>query len=262
MERDRNTEVTRSLPDSEEPGRDPGPAWAARLKDLARLIASVPPGTGRRLACEEAWLILNAALAGALRRQSSRLGRVSREDLEGIAAQKSLDLLTKIEEAEWDPTGHTPVETAAYLSRVARNALVDWMRAEGRWVHPTTDDDEDHAVDWPDGTGLSSANNPPDEVLAGREFAQVLVGCVKNLQPRSRRIWFLRVFCDLSSREIAGHPEVNLKPSHVDVVLQRSRHSLRDCMQKHGYQLAEMPAGVFVAIWDSLQPLMVDFAVE
>ena len=68
------------------------------------------------------------------------------------------------------------------------------------------------------------------------------------------RIWFLRVFYGTSSKDIALHPKISLKVSHVDVLLQRSRQTIRKCMNRRGYEPRDMPPGTFVELWKSFRP--------
>jgi DNA-directed RNA polymerase specialized sigma24 family protein len=69
------------------------------------------------------------------------------------------------------------------------------------------------------------------------------------MQPRSRRIWLFRVFYEMPTRDIASHPDISLKPGHVDVLLQRCRETIRDCMRAKGHDLHEIPPGTFIEMW-------------
>ncbi|NNE43225.1 MAG: hypothetical protein HKN12_03380, partial [Gemmatimonadetes bacterium] len=89
----------------------------------------------------------------------------------------------------------------------------------------------------------------PEDRLERRRFAESLRDCAGQLTARDRTVWFFRVFYDLSSREIAGHPEVGLKAPHVDVILQRCRQAVRKCMDGKGYQPGDLPPGTFSELW-------------
>lgn len=207
----------------------------------------------RQKAREKAWLLLNSAISEYLRFHTRRLGSASREDLEDIAADKSLDLLRKIELKVWDPTARSPSEITGFLSKVARNGLVDKLREEGRRVEIATEEqpewDPDLSVlETPDDT-----RRPPDpasNLLESKEIARVLRQCTEELDPRSRLVWFLRVFCQLSSKETAVHPQVSLRSSHVDVILHRARNSLRECLLSKGCEPGDLPPGTFVELWE------------
>jgi hypothetical protein len=57
----------------------------------------------------------------------------------------------------------------------------------------------------------------------------------------------------MPSKEIALHPEVKLKIGHVDVILQRSREAIRNCMKHKGFETGHMPPGTFTELWLSFQ---------
>jgi RNA polymerase sigma factor (sigma-70 family) len=184
-----------------------------------------------------------------LRIQGERWGPVSVEDREDIAAKKSLDLLRKTELGQWNLAGRLPGEIASFLGKVARNGLLDHLRKNCRQVRPDPDRPPDRVGGLPSpGAGASGAAQA--ELLAQRrEFAAALRSCADRLQPRSRLVWFFRVFLEMPSREIAAHPDVGLKPAHVDVLLQRAREAIRECMQGKGFAPQDMPPGVFVELW-------------
>ena len=89
----------------------------------------------------------------------------------------------------------------------------------------------------------------PDVQAERKAYVTALQQCVQKLERRARLIWFLRVLCELRSQEIARHPTIRLKPSHVDVILHRVRREVRDCMARRGYAPEDMPTGTFVELW-------------
>jgi RNA polymerase sigma factor (sigma-70 family) len=248
-------------PSTGDPMREPDPAretprWPERLRDLARSLREGRAGIHGDRILEETWQILNSSLDLFLRQHARRLGRFSAEDFEDIAAQKSLDLLRKCEEGLWDPEGRTAAEIAGFLSTVARNGLVDLRRRRERLVDPGGEDGD--RASWEERVTALDARDPaagtPDAGIESAQFARALRDCAQRLQPRSRRIWFFRVFYDMSSKRIAAHPEVELNPGHVDVLLQRCRETLRRCMERAGYTPREIPPGSFVALWEAFRP--------
>ena len=98
-----------------------------------------------------------------------------------------------------------------------------------------------------------STSDPTDARVKRGEYAAALCGCAERLKPRSRSIWLLRVLFELPSKQIATHPEVTLNPGHVDVILQRCRQIIRDCMQKLGYEPRDMPPGTFAELWKAFR---------
>jgi len=234
-------------PPAAEPDRLP--RWPARLQELcARLPPPgicAPPDALRG----EIWLLLHSALSGYLHRHAIHLGAVPAEDLEDLAAEKSLDLLRRCEQGTWSLEGREPGEIAVYLSRAARNGLLDLRRrGHRRFTAGPTDEEEapwDRSVAQNPGPGADA----PDTGVERREFVRALRTCAERLNARDRRIWFFRTFYEMSSKEIAAHPEVGLKAGHVDVLLQRCRQAIRTCLAGHGYAPGDMPRGVFGALW-------------
>ena len=227
------------------PTQDPEPApprWAARLRDAAECLSGAVDPNRRSRLLDEAWSILFVALDGAFAAQARRLGRVESQDLEDLVSEKALDLARRLESGAWSLQGRHDGEIVAFLRTVARNGLVDHLRTRGRLVSPEEVDIE--AMPDPGGHGERTA-----DAVHRREFAGALVACTQRLSARDRTVWFFRVFYDLPTREIAVHPEVELKPAHVDVILQRCRGSVRACMQHKGWQAEDMPPGTFATLW-------------
>lgn len=217
--------------------------WPDRLAKTAATLAATAP-SGRDAARAELWKVLHAALFASLRAQAHRVPAASREDLEDLASSKSLEILARTEEGAWTPAGRAAHEIAGFVARVARNGLIDLARRRGREVAPPDDEEA-----WRDRLGVTpSANEPaPDDQAAASEFVAALVECVAGLSSRAREVWFQRVFLEASSRDIAARCEV--RPAHVDVLVQRARLALRTCMRQKGHEGAEARPGVFASLW-------------
>lgn len=229
------------------------PRWPEAIRDLMVRIRA-PEEADREGVRRDLWLLLHGALTRSLERQAGRAGRPAREDLDDLAAAKALDLLLNAESGKWGVDGRGAPEIAGYLAAVARNALVDWGRRRRREVPLNALPGAEHENPM-DRTGTTEqTNDPPQwEALAARQYAGDLVRCADTLAPRSRWAWFLRSFYDLPTRVIAGHPAVQLKPAHVDVVLQRCRQAIRTCMEQRGHVTTALPPGTFVELWTHLR---------
>jgi len=245
--------------------KEDGPRWAARLAALCqelRQAAEDPQRSANEAArnahWEEAWVLLSAGLGRYLRLHAARLGRVSTEDLEDLAAAKSLDLVGRAVSGAWDTTGRSAGEVAAFLSTVARNEVIDWRRRMDRfvplWDGPSEEAGHGEEAQEMPRSVLSAAtgaadDQAPDLLVEQREFASALVECAGALESRSRNVWFLRTFLGMRSREIAAHPSVGARPGHVDVLFSRSRRSIIECMKRKGHSVDTMPPGIFLEIW-------------
>jgi len=75
------------------------------------------------------------------------------------------------------------------------------------------------------------------------------------LQVRSRAAWIFRVFYDMSSKQIATHPEVGVAAPHVDVIVHRAREAVGNCLTRKGHRSRELPHGAFVEAWLALRSL-------
>jgi DNA-directed RNA polymerase specialized sigma24 family protein len=226
-----------------------GPRWPERLQVLCQLIQEDQDESSQKRIQGELWILLNACILRYSRYHATRYQGIAQEDLEDIAAEKSFDLLRRIGIGEWSLANHSPAEIAGCLSVIARRGLLDRVR---QTIRRTRVELPAGGASELDAAHLGSAGTPedrPDMVVERLEFATALRRCAEQLNPRLRLVWYLRGFCGLSARETAAHPDVRLKPTHVDVLLQRGRQAIRDCMQKRGLDPREIPPGTFVEIW-------------
>lgn len=201
----------------------------------------------------ELWTILNSCINSYLRIHVGKFGGLSREALEDLAVEKSLDLLRRAKTGEWVVTDRDPKEIAGYLSKVARYGVQEQVRKERRRVLPKDEEREEWDLGETGEGKTMSMMESPDVAVERREFAQALRSCAGGLQSRSRLVWFFRVFYSMSSKEIAAHPRIGLKASHVDVLLMRTREFIRDCMRRKGFASQDMPPGVSIELWQAFQ---------
>jgi len=197
----------------------------------------------------EAWQIVYFNLSRYVRYHSARLGRIDPDDIADIASQKALELMRKVDMSS-GPLVELPAERiSGFLSTVARNGLLTFLRRAGRTANEADQDDA--------GSALRTAAHDvsPATRLESREYARALGACIEVLEKRARTLWFLRVCYDMSSKDIAGHPRVKMTPSHVDVALHRVRRAVRNCMRKHGHETDRMPPGTFVALWQVMHKM-------
>jgi len=233
---------------------DPPPRWPARLGE-AVIAAREAPLETRPQARSRLWPLLHAALFACLRSQAGRIAPVHHDDLEDLASQKALELVLRAEQGTWDPTGRAEHDVAGYVHQVARHALVDLARRRGREC-PAPFDEESWSVALED----RIAQTRPEDLLSAREFARALRTCVETLAPRARQAWFQRVFLERPSREIGA--ALRVAPGHVDVIVQRARAALRQCMEAKGHRDADMRPGAFVEIWACLSREPLDGLAE
>lgn len=230
------------------------PLWAVRLGEVCeRLQRPLEPGERAQLR-GEAWRLLTTSLLRMLRAHAGTPASRSRDELEDIASQKALELLLRAESGAWRTHDRPPGEIAGFVSRVARNELVSRWRKTRREVRvPAAADGAWHGETAAD-SAVAEPHGDPGARYEASQFAAALAQCARTLQPRARLAWFLRVFHELSSREIAAHPSLRMNSAHVNVVLQRARHAVQGCLRSRGFDREGIPAGTFTELWALVHP--------
>ena len=237
--RRRSGDPTATTPDPE------GVQWPARLIRLAREVRDGEP-SGRARA--ELWRMVGMVLRQRTRALARPRPTWAPEDLEDVVSDKLLDLLRRFDSRGWEPETSHPGEVVNFLNAVARNALVDLVRRRSRRSAVGEEHiDRERIVH---GLATASEPEPAEAAVERRRFVDGLLHCGGRLPERDRRIWRLRALLELSSREIAEHPDVRLRADHVDVILQRCRERLKQCMALAGFELSTLPPGTLLALWE------------
>lgn len=224
------------------------PLWPHRVIEFcATLRQQDGLPAARHATYSDLWLLLATVLRQRVRSQARRLGALSLEDIQDLATEKTLEVLSQIDDGQWDPTLSSPNEVAGFLTHVARNGIVDHLRRRQR---------AEQAVGAEPGRPLAQAVVPPEAPDIGIErqrFVAALVECVRGLKPRHQVIWFFRVCYEMPTKLIATHPEVGLEIGNVDVILQRCREQVRTCMGAKGLAPTDLPRGTFTTLWAALR---------
>ena len=125
-----------------------------------------------------------------------------------------------------------------------RNKLPDFYRRQGREV-PLTDLEgplpEEQGAFGASGPGKDGwvkgfapqAWETPEEVLVGKEFQEVLRGCLSRLPGKIAQVFVLREIDGVSSEEICK--DLAVSPNNVWVMLHRARMGLRRCLEVHWF---------------------------
>ena len=225
--------------------------WVERVHALAGLLAGQLDDRARADARGELWLLLSSALAKCARAQRASRGWLSREDVEDLVATKALDLLRSIEEHRLvlrGGGGGGDPGFEAYLAQVMRNAIIDQSRRGLRQGMITDRVDEAWGVSAADPT--VPCPDVPSSGIEVDELARALEACLGGLAPRARRIWIFRTFFEMSSRDIAAHPDVALRPKHVDVLVGRVRAAIRACLGERGFDGSQVEIVGVARLWD------------
>ena len=231
-----------------------GALWPDRIRTLARAWHEEPSSARREGPQAELWTLGNLVLQKYVRVNAGRLGTIPLEDIRDIAADKTLDLLRRLDARTWAPWADTTAEVCSFLAVVARNGVVDFLRERRREVP--------HAVRWESGDDAAAdpmdvrppASAPRDRAVPGEgaEYAKAILDCLSGVAAKARLVWFLRAFYELSSAQAARHPGVASKPAAVDTMVRRVRVRLRACLEGKGHDPERFPTGTFTALWDAV----------
>ena len=162
-----------------------------------------------------------------------------------MVADKAMDLIGRIESGSWDPVISSASELGSFLAGVAHHGVIDLLRARKRQVRSL------HGLgrEW---VGRDSTQSQPPATWESEEQADAILECCRQLTPKARMAWFLRVFHEFSSADIARHPEVASTSIAVDAMLLRCRRLMSACMKSKGFDPARLPSGTFTRLWEML----------
>jgi RNA polymerase sigma factor (sigma-70 family) len=178
-------------------------------------------------------------------RYHAQSGTVDPEDLKDIASEKALAFLQHAREPVWSAEVTHPGQVCSYFSTLAHNGLMDHFRSRRRWVQPS---DVETARE-----SISSAPSQPETYVVRRQFAEALRDCTNTLPAKARVSWFLRVMLNMSTREIASHPRVRMNVAAVDMMLSRTRKTVREQMREKGFEPQDIPPGTLTLLWLSVR---------
>ena len=223
---------------------EPDPRWPERLLELCRELRETPSVDRRNRVQGELWLLAFAAVSRYVR-YHAQSSTVDPEDLKDIASEKALAFLQHASEPVWSAEVTHPGQVCSYFSTLAHNGLMDHFRSRRRIVQPeTVESVRESAAD-------SSAQ--PETYLARRQFVEALRDCASTLAPKARVSWFLRVMLNMSTRDIANHPGVRMNVAAVDMMLSRTRKTVREQMREKGFEPQDIPPGTLSLLWLSVR---------
>lgn len=248
----RVTSGNRNRPSSPPPASPSPRPWVERVRALSAQLATPLDDRRRAEARGELWLLLCSALAQSIRAQRASIGHLSREDVEDLASNKALDLLRGVEEGRIVFEEDTAERIPAFMARISRNAIIDLLRKErGREGRPSEEEEEE----LPTSDAPSRASDRADVASSPVEFdelARAIDSCLERLAPRARRIWIFRTLFEMSSREIADHPDIGLRADYVDVLVGRVRNAVRACLAEHGFEGNHENLSGIARLWERL----------
>ena len=125
-----------------------------------------------------------------------------------------------------------------WLVAILRHKILDYIRRNARRLPAIEcDPGEDASVSlindgghWRRASGPGADGSPEASMLA-KQFVEVLAECLKGLTSRLREAFLLKEVNGLSPQEICGR--LGISAANLRVLLHRSRHQLRDGLEKH-----------------------------
>jgi len=229
-------------PDSSAPTA-PAAAWPERLRRLsADFCASdvrfrAPADTDRT---ESAlWVLIQTALGGYLAFEI-RNPEIRRDELPGLAAEKTAQLVEQIRRGSWKPAEESEMRIRAYIKQVAGNT------ARAYWKKYYRDRGGEELSETMDDRPLADAVDP-EEQAAGEEIARQLIRWLKTCRIEHALIFVMKAFYQMRTREIAEHPRVRTSPTNVDTVWDRMRKQLRTMFTADEGAPSRLPPGTFAA---------------
>jgi len=227
------------------------PAWPEQLRRLTvdyfehSVRFSSPADTDR--AESALWVLLQTAIGGYLAYEI-RNPEIRRDELPGLAAEKTAQLVEQIKRGAWTPAEENDVKIRAYIKQVASNtARAFWKsyyRARGGEELSESLDQIPETV-----------QADPEEQAAGEETAARLLDWLGTVKDAHAWIFVMKAFYQMHTKEIAEHPRVRTSPTNVDTVWDRLRKDLRSLLSSGEEAPARFPQGTFVAFLRLWEPM-------
>lgn len=225
--------------------------WPGKLKELAGefVAGGVRFGLESGTIESELWVLIQTVLGGYLVREIHN-PEIRREELPGLAAEKTAELVGQIRKGRWRPGDEDDGKVIAYIRQVARNTAREFWR---KWYRERGGERE---MEEPEAArDISPAS--PESCAAGRETAARLHEWLGGYKPLHAEIFVMKAFYQMKSREIAEHPRVETSPTNVDTVWDRMRKDLRSLLVENGGGVDRFPPGTFSAfliLWEAGGP--------
>ncbi len=138
----------------------------------------------------------------------------------------------------------------SYVIGIMKHKIVDLLRARQRTrqlddadkAGESEDDDIATALFAADGHALAQPHywGSPEATLHQQDFFRTLELCLEKLPPKTARIFMMREWLGLGTREICT--ELGMTESGVWVTLYRARLGLRECLELHWFGNRRAPA--------------------
>lgn len=130
-----------------------------------------------------------------------------------------------------------------WLTSILRHKVVDTIRSRSRHVaigeHEFSSDDVDADFDEREHWGPSGPQDwrTPELAFANAELQRVLESCLRKLAPGCRRAFAMREVHGMDTAEICD--ALTVTENNLGVLLYRARMSMRKCLERNWFAVAE-----------------------
>lgn len=224
-------------------------AWPEQLRRLAPdfLAESVRFSDSADTDSAESalWVIIQTALGGYLAYEI-RNPEIRQDELPGLAAEKTAQLVEQIRRGTWRPAEENDMKIRAFIKQVAHNT------AQAFWKKYYRDRGGEELAETLDNVPQAGQADP-EQQAAGEEVAARLIRWLRTCRPHHAEIFVMKAFYQMRTLEIAEHPRVRTSPTNVDTVWDRLRKDLRTVLAHGGEAPALFPPGTFAAflrLWE------------
>ncbi|MBB3059904.1 RNA polymerase factor sigma-70 [Microbulbifer rhizosphaerae] len=136
-----------------------------------------------------------------------------------------------------------------WVFAILKNKIADTLRKRSRTVEANqlVGDGEESFDELFDERGYwHAAERPvhwadPESALHDKHFWRVFETCLDHLPGRQARVFMMREFIELESREICAAADITV--SNLNVTLHRARLRLRECLENHWFLRGELSYG-------------------
>lgn len=192
------------------------------------------------------WVLIQTALGGYLAYEI-RNPEIRRDELPGLAAEKTAQLMEQIRRGTWEPAEESEMKIRSFIKQVAHNT------AQAFWKKYYRDRGSEELVESLDHTPQTGQADP-EQQAAGVELAGRLMCWLRTCKPNHAEIFVMKAFYQMRTLEIAHHPRVRTSPTNVDTVWDRLRKELRAIFSDGGEGPELFPPGTFAAflrLWET-----------
>jgi len=136
-----------------------------------------------------------------------------------------------------------------WVFAILKNKIADVLRQKQRFVYAGSfmregEEDEDFSALFDSKGFWQTDERPvawanPEESLRESQFWRVFEACLENLPGNQARVFMMREFVELDSREICATAGITV--SNLNVMLHRARLRLRECLENRWFVEGERP---------------------